>query len=99
MSISGGFARCKGSSDCHDRDGTVYVSLGSSNMATSRYFTYYIPFFAWIKQYKWEYLQGDFVAAITMASLYIPMALSYAANLGHVPPINGLYSFVFNPVI
>lgn len=34
-----------------------------------------------------------------MASLYIPMALSYASNLGHIPPINGLYSFVFNPII
>jgi MFS superfamily sulfate permease-like transporter len=34
-----------------------------------------------------------------MASFYIPMALSYASNLGHVPPINGLYSFVFNPII
>lgn len=34
-----------------------------------------------------------------MASFYIPMSLSYAANLGHVPPINGLYSFVFNPLI
>lgn len=27
------------------------------------------------------------------------MALSYADNLGHVPPINGLYSFVINPLI
>lgn len=34
-----------------------------------------------------------------MASFYIPMALSYASNLGHIPPINGLYSFVFNPII
>ena len=34
-----------------------------------------------------------------MASFYIPMALSYADNLGHLPPINGLYSFVFNPLI
>lgn len=34
-----------------------------------------------------------------MASFYIPMALSYAANLSHVPPINGLYSFVFQPFI
>jgi MFS superfamily sulfate permease-like transporter len=39
------------------------------------------------------------VAALTMASFYIPMSLSYASNLGHIPPINGLYSFVFNPVI
>lgn len=36
---------------------------------------------------------------MTMASFYIPMALSYASNLGHLPPINGLYSFVFNPFI
>lgn len=34
-----------------------------------------------------------------MASFYIPMALSYASNLGHIPPINGLYSFVFNPIL
>jgi len=27
------------------------------------------------------------------------MSLSYAANLGHIPPINGLYSFVFNPLV
>lgn len=34
-----------------------------------------------------------------MASFYIPMSLSYASNLGHIPPINGIYSFVFNPLI
>lgn len=32
-----------------------------------------------------------------MASFYVPMALSYASNLSHMPPINGLYAFVFNP--
>jgi MFS superfamily sulfate permease-like transporter len=61
--------------------------------------SYYIPVINWIKQYKWSYLQGDLVAALTMASFYIPMSLSYASNLGHIPPINGLYSFVFNPAI
>lgn len=34
-----------------------------------------------------------------MASFYIPMSLSYASNLSHVPAINGLYSFVFQPLI
>jgi MFS superfamily sulfate permease-like transporter len=34
-----------------------------------------------------------------MASFYLPMSLSFASNLGHIPPINGLYSFVFNPII
>ncbi|KFX92381.1 hypothetical protein V490_05419 [Pseudogymnoascus sp. VKM F-3557] len=63
------------------------------------YVTYYVPFFAWIQQYKWAYVRGDLIAAITVASFYIPMALSLAANLAHVPPINGLYSFVFTPLI
>ena len=64
-----------------------------------RYLTYYIPFFQWIPQYQWSYLRGDLVAALTMASFYLPMSLSYASNLGHLPPINGLYSYVFNPLI
>jgi MFS superfamily sulfate permease-like transporter len=61
--------------------------------------SYYLPFLAWIPQYRASYLKGDFLAALTMASFYIPMALSLASNLGHVPPLNGLYSFVFNPLI
>lgn len=66
---------------------------------TLMYLPYYIPFLNWIKQYKWSYLQGDLISALTMASFYIPMSLSYASNLGHIPPINGLYSFVFNPLV
>lgn len=63
------------------------------------YFLYYFPFANWIRQYRWAYLKGDLVSAFTMASFYLPMSLSYAANLGHIAPINGLYSFVFNPFI
>jgi MFS superfamily sulfate permease-like transporter len=64
-----------------------------------RYLSYYIPIINWASQYKLSYLKGDVIAALTMASFYLPMALSYASNLGHIPPINGLYSFVFNPLI
>jgi hypothetical protein len=63
------------------------------------YLSYYFPVIKWVPQYRWSWFQGDLVAALTMASFYIPMSLSYAANLAHVPPINGLYSFVFNPLI
>ncbi|KAJ6781002.1 hypothetical protein PWT90_10473 [Aphanocladium album] len=66
---------------------------------TIMYLSYYIPCLTWMRQYKPSYLQGDIVAAITMASFYLPMALSLAANLAHVSPLNGLYSFVFNPFI
>ena len=50
------------------------------------YISYYFPFVKWIQQYRWRFLKGDLIAALTMASFYIPMSLSYAANLGHVPP-------------
>ncbi|GAB0133878.1 hypothetical protein EsDP_00002272 [Epichloe bromicola] len=63
------------------------------------YMAYYIPCLNWMQQYKWAYLKGDLTSAITIASFYLPMALSLAANLAHVPPIHGLYSFVFNPFI
>ncbi|KAF2028350.1 high affinity sulfate transporter 1 [Setomelanomma holmii] len=63
------------------------------------YLQYYIPILNWTQQYKLRYLKGDLVAAITMASFYIPMALSYASNLAHVPPVHGLYSFALNPLI
>ncbi|KAE9571128.1 putative sulfate transporter [Colletotrichum fructicola] len=63
------------------------------------YLSYYIPLLTWLPQYQWSYLKGDLVAALTLASLYLPMALSLADNLAHVPPINGLYAFVFNPFI
>lgn len=63
------------------------------------YLAYYIPVISWVRQYQWRFLKGDLVAAITMASFYIPMALSYASNLAHLPPIQGLYAFAINPLI
>lgn len=70
-----------------------------AHLLTSRYLAYYIPFLNWMRQYRWSYLKGDLIAAVTVSSFYLPMALSLADNLAHVPPINGLYSFVFNPFI
>jgi high affinity sulfate transporter 1 len=63
------------------------------------YLKYYVPVLNWTQQYKWRYFKGDLIAAITMASFYIPMALSYASNLAHLPPVHGLYSFALNPLI
>lgn len=68
-------------------------------LTARRYLSYYVPFLTWIQQYNWSFLKGDLVSALTMASFYLPMALSYASNLAHVPPIHGLYAFVFNPFI
>ncbi|AEO58394.1 hypothetical protein MYCTH_2305695 [Thermothelomyces thermophilus ATCC 42464] len=63
------------------------------------YLSYYLPVMVWAKKYSWSYFKGDFVGALTVAGMYVPMALSLADNLAHVPPINGLYAFVFNPLV
>lgn len=39
------------------------------------------------------------MGALTVASIYIPMALSMSSTLAHAPPINGLYALVFHPLI
>jgi high affinity sulfate transporter 1 len=53
----------------------------------------------WAREYSWSYFKGDFIGALTVAGMYVPMALSLADNLAHVPPLNGLYSFVLNPLV
>jgi MFS superfamily sulfate permease-like transporter len=74
------------------------VGVVSANFA-ARYLSYYLPVMVWAREYSWSYFKGDFVAALTVAGIYVPMALSLADNLAHVPPINGLYSFVLNPLV
>ncbi|KAK4118324.1 hypothetical protein N657DRAFT_638120 [Parathielavia appendiculata] len=63
------------------------------------YLSYYLPVMVWAREYSWSYFKGDFIGALTVAGMYVPMALSLAENLAHVPPLNGLYSFVFNPLV
>ncbi|KAF8457592.1 sulfate transporter family-domain-containing protein [Kalaharituber pfeilii] len=63
------------------------------------YWMYYIPCLSWIRQYKSRYLLGDTVAGITMASFYIPIALSLSTNLAHLAPTHGLYAFAIQPLI
>ncbi|RPA86080.1 putative sulfate transporter [Ascobolus immersus RN42] len=63
------------------------------------YWSYYVPSVRWMAEYKRSYLVGDIVAGITMASIYIPMALSLSANLARLPPIHGLYGFAIQPLV
>ncbi|KAJ5293668.1 hypothetical protein N7508_008489 [Penicillium antarcticum] len=71
----------------------------SMNDTKKQYISYYVPLFNWVGQYHWSLLRGDIMAALTVASIYIPMALSLASNLAHAPPISGLYSFVIHPMV
>ncbi|KAF7161933.1 hypothetical protein CNMCM5623_007348 [Aspergillus felis] len=91
------------SSGGHGPDNLRSVESSTSALSVKNrnalYLSYYIPFFNWIGQYRWSFFRGDLISALTVASIYIPMALSLSSNLAHAPPINGLYSFVINPFI
>ncbi|EZF36050.1 hypothetical protein H101_00423 [Trichophyton interdigitale H6] len=95
----------------HGRDGISSAPSGGKSVTKqlaeahglknqrAMYLAYYVPFFNWITQYRWSYLRGDFISALTVCSVYVPMCLSLASNVAHIPAINGLYSFIFHPFI
>ncbi|KAJ2918011.1 hypothetical protein MD484_g2366, partial [Candolleomyces efflorescens] len=53
---------------------------------------YYIPSLAWIPQYSWSLLGGDFLAGLTVACILIPQSISYASSLAKLNPATGLIS-------
>ncbi|KIW23545.1 uncharacterized protein PV07_11735 [Cladophialophora immunda] len=60
--------------------------------------SHYLPFIKWVPGYQWKWFLGDFMGALTVASLYVPLSVSFAL-LGHAHPISGLYSFVITPLL
>lgn len=59
---------------------------------------FYVPFFGWIRTYKWrEWLLWDVVAGMSTAAMVIPQGMSYA-NLAGLPYAFGLYG-AFVPCI
>uniref|UniRef100_A0A0N5ASK1 Sulfate_transp domain-containing protein n=1 Tax=Syphacia muris TaxID=451379 RepID=A0A0N5ASK1_9BILA len=57
-----------------------------------------IPILKWLPQYKLQYLPTDVVAGITVGVYNIPQAMGYAVLAG-LPPVIGLYSSFFSPLI
>lgn len=60
---------------------------------------YYLPFLSWIHEYTFSYFLGDLIGGLSLATFQIPLCLSYATSLAHVPVICGLYSLGIAPLI
>ncbi|KZO90611.1 sulfate permease [Calocera viscosa TUFC12733] len=60
---------------------------------------YYVPATRWMMEYKLSYLWGDTVAAITVATVIIPLSLSYASSLAHLDPFSGLFAAAVQPLV
>ncbi|KAJ7075291.1 sulfate anion transporter [Mycena belliarum] len=72
------------------------VEQGSSQMTSSGRYTkwvkYYVPGSAWIPNYSLSFLMGDLLAGLTVASILIPLSVSYATSLAQMSPLMGLFA-------
>ncbi|ODQ82688.1 hypothetical protein BABINDRAFT_159217 [Babjeviella inositovora NRRL Y-12698] len=60
---------------------------------------YYVPCALWIPSYTLTAFVGDFFAGLSLASFQIPLSMSYAHALAHVPTVSGLFGLAICPII
>lgn len=60
---------------------------------------YYLPLLSWVGSYLVPFFVGDLIGGVSLATFQIPLCLSYATTLAHVPVISGLYSLGVAPLI
>ncbi|KAH3682759.1 hypothetical protein WICPIJ_006273 [Wickerhamomyces pijperi] len=60
---------------------------------------YYLPLLSWAPAYTVKSFLEDCVAGCSLASFQIPLALSYATSVAHVPALCGLYSLAIPAII
>ncbi|RLV89812.1 putative sulfate transporter [Spathaspora sp. JA1] len=69
------------------------------NLAWNDILPYYLPFMSWIGKYNFQFLIGDLIGGLTLVFFQLPLSLSYATTLAHVPVVSGLYSLGISPII
>lgn len=60
---------------------------------------YYFPLLSWAPEYSVSYFVGDLIAGVSLAAFQIPLAISYATSLAHVPISSALFSLGIAPLI
>lgn len=71
----------------------------SNNISMSQKISYYIPFCNWLLEYKPSYLLYDTIAGLTLASYQIPLSMSFATAVAHVPTSSGLLGLSIGPIV
>lgn len=59
--------------------------------ATGQYLIQKVPIVQWLPRYSPKWILNDFVAGMTIGTMMIPQALSYA-KIATIPGVFGLYS-------
>lgn len=78
----------------YDVESIDFDLLNAKTFDRWAYVTYYLPVLRWLPAYKREFLLGDFLAGVSLASFQIPLVMSLATSLAKLPPLVGLYSVV-----
>lgn len=74
-------------------------AINAEELAWKDLLPYYLPCLSWIGEYNLKFFVGDLVAGLTLVFFQLPLSLSYASTLAHVPVILGLYSLALSPLI
>ncbi|KAH7024551.1 sulfate transporter family-domain-containing protein [Microdochium trichocladiopsis] len=74
------------------------ATITTSTSAATQILTTLIPGISWLRSYSASSVIPDLMGALTVASLYIPLAFSFA-SVANVPPASSLYAFVFHPPV
>ncbi|KAI3404534.2 hypothetical protein KGF56_002633 [Candida oxycetoniae] len=76
-----------------------YTPIAKNDLGWSELLPYYLPCLSWIGKYNFRYFVGDLIGGLTLVFFQLPLSLSYASTLAHVPVISGLYSLALSPLI
>ena len=77
-----------------------YMQLLSQTPQRWAYVAYYLPILQWLPLYRWsDQFLGDLVAGLSSASFQIPLVMSFARLLAHLPAILGLLSIIVGPLV
>lgn len=75
------------------------VTTKIENLSWKETLPYYLPILSWIYQYSASHFIGDLIGGLSLSTFQIPLCLSYANSLAHLPVITGLYSLGIAPLI
>lgn len=60
---------------------------------------YYLPILSWAPNYSWNFFIGDFIGGLSLVFFQLPLSISYATSLAHVPVLCGLLSLGVSPFV
>ncbi|EGV60453.1 hypothetical protein CANTEDRAFT_111011 [Yamadazyma tenuis ATCC 10573] len=71
----------------------------SDSMSWGELLPYYLPILSWVNHYSLPFFLGDLLGGLSLVFFQLPLSISYATSLAHVPVICGLMSLGVAPLI